>query len=99
MNTLFFDDYPGLDELFRIMRENRCIEILNYLKNKDEKYSSLIKSKSEQSMRLRNNHVGDVSEFDKYMDIIHEQENYEIDMIYSYAFFDAISALKKLNIL
>ena len=99
MNTSFFDEYPELHNLFEAKGGDRCYEILENLKSSDEKYSKLLKDRVKQSVIIRNKFDNDVSELEKYMDLISEQEIYELNAVYAHAFYDAISALIKLKML
>ena len=84
-------DYFDLDKkiLLKAQRDKRREKILNYLKENDQNYAALIKRRVEQSMVLRSKLGDDVGELEKYMDLIYEQEIYELDAVYIFALRDA----------
>jgi len=99
MNNRFFDEYPKLGSIFEEMRRERRDEILEHLRKNDEVYAELVRNRTEQSMAIRGMLGDSIRELERYMDIICEQEIYELDKVYEYAFIDAVSELRRLNIL
>jgi len=98
MNINYLNEYPELKNIFEKMRAERRDEILDHLKNIDKAYSALIEKRKSLSMEIREKYRDNISEFDKYMDLVYEQEIYELDAIYTHAFYDAILVLKKLKL-
>lgn len=94
MENNYFDKYHDLKDRIEDMRIKRRDEILKELKEKNNAYADIIKERSSQSMILRNKLSDDIDEFEKYMDLIYEQEIYELDAVYVNAFYDAIKMLK-----
>ena len=84
-------DYFDLEKKMcsKAQRDKRREKILKYLKDNDQNYAVLIKKRAEQSMILRSKLGNDIGELEKYMDLIYEQEIYELDAVYILALHDA----------
>jgi len=99
MSNHHLEKYPEIKELLESMKHTRCNEILCFLKSNDNIYASLLKKRTAQSIRFSENLTNLTREFEKYMDLVYEQEILELNAIYKFAFLDAISILEELNML
>ena len=73
-------------------------EILENLRANDNIYNDILFRRREQSMKFSSKlskHI--FTEYEQYMDFVYEQTNYELNIIYEIAFFDAIELLERLN--
>jgi len=92
--------FPAINEIFERTKAERIEDIIAKLMVNDNFYSTLLNKRSEQSGNLVNKLSTDTNiEYDKYMDLVFEQSNYEWNVIYEFAFYDAIILLEKLNLL
>ena len=96
IHTDCFDEFPGLRELFEKNQHDRRDEILEHLSNNDKEYIKLVKKRADQSMVVRNFMGTQTPALEKYMDIVYEQELYELDAMYSQAFCDVIKVMRLL---
>ena len=92
--------FPEIAEIFERTKAERIEDIIAKLMENDNFYNTLLKKRSEQSGNLVNKLSIDANiEYDNYMDLVFEQSNYEWNLIYEFAFYDAILLLEKLNLL
>ena len=90
------NQFPQLRIDFDKMKSIRLDDFIGQLKDCDDKYADLLKKRENQSMILLEQLKGNTGEFEKYMDLIYEQANYELDAIYDVAFNDAVEISRKL---
>lgn len=94
----YFKENSELSELTADMRVRRRDEILKDLKDNDKIYAGIIENRINQSMVLRNKLTDSAAaELEKYMDLVYEQEIYELDAVYTHAFYDAVKIIKDMS--
>jgi len=92
--------YPQINEILNKTKMIRRDEILENLRVNDDIYNDILFKRKEQSMKLSSKLSPIVFiEYEQYMDFVYEQTNYELNVIYESAFYDAIELLERLNML
>ena len=95
MSTISYHDCPSIEKYVNEMCYGRCIEILDFFRNNDNDYSTIIKNIAKEGEDLKNVCAKSSIELDNYMNLINEQKIYELDIVYKHAFYDAFSLFKK----
>ena len=92
--------YPQLNEILDKNKIIRCEEIIENLRTGDNTYKEILKKRTQQSILLVEKLSKEAkNEYERYMDLVCEQTNYELPVIYELAFCDAIALLEKFNMI
>ena len=96
-----FKRFPELENRIEKLCQMRCDEILANMLEHDIDYKRLVDKRTEASMALKNAVKGTEANdlFEKYADIICEQETYEQDSLYKQAVHDVLDIIKDLGLL